>query len=190
MLCSFLPLGPVTISDRGAGASSRGPSPDRGRDRSRFKLVVGLGGAGRRLGVLGRQDPCCGAVARVVARTGFLPTLRPRTPAPWSRPDVVVRVDRCSLSCSAGTVRHPPPPLGSAGRARGNGTEEIMYTTLPNVFSRVFSCARRLVTCHVLLFCREFGTRLCLLVPGEPLQRFCYRSTHVPKLTRVITLVE
>ena len=115
--------------------------------------------------MLGRS-PCCDAVARVVARTGFLPTLRPRTPAPWSRPDVVVRVDRCSLSCSAGTVRHPPPPLGSAGRARGNGTEEIMYTTLPNVFSRVFSCARRLITCHGLLGSLVRGERQNQRSPG------------------------
>ena len=32
--------------------------------------------------VLGR-NPCCDAVARVVARNGFLLALRPRTPAPW-----------------------------------------------------------------------------------------------------------
>ena len=123
----LLPLGPVTISDRGAGASSRGPSPDRGRDRSRFKLVAGLGVACRRLGVLGRQDPRCGIVARVEARTGVLLTLRPRTPAPWSRPDAVVHVDRCSLICGAGTDGHPIPPLTSAGRARGDGTDKIMF---------------------------------------------------------------
>ena len=41
----------------------------------------------------------------------------------------------------------------------------------PHFLVRFLSRARRRFWCHVLLFCREFGTRLCLLVPGEPSRR-------------------
>ena len=74
-----------------------------------------------------------GHLPRGPARTPSCVSTGVHSSAAWAQSDTRLRGSR-----------DPPLPLRSAGRARGDGTEKIMYTTLPNVFSRVLSCARRL----------------------------------------------
>ena len=163
-------MGPVTISDRGAGASSRGPSPDRGRDRSRFKLVAGLGGAGRRLA----RGAWASRPVLWYRGAGRREELNhTHSPAPDTCPAVPPRCWRaCPPSVTRlcmGTRQRPPlTTLAWPVGARGVCRENFLKTHSPHVFVRLLSRARRRFWCHVLLFCRDFGTRLCLLVPGEP----------------------
>ena len=83
---------------------------------------------------------------------------------------------RCWRACPPSVTRlctgtRQRPPLTTLARPvgpRGVCRENFLNTHSPHVFVRLLSRARRRFWYHVLLFCREFGTRLCLLVPGEP----------------------
>ena len=96
------------------------------------------------------------------------------SPAPDTCPVVP---PRCWRACPPSVTRlctgtRQRPPLTTLARPvgpRGVCRENFLNTHSPHVFFvPLLSRARRRFWCHVLLFCREFGTRLCLLVPGEP----------------------
>ena len=95
------------------------------------------------------------------------------SPAPDTCPVVP---PRCWRACPPSVTRlcmgtRQRPPLTTLARPvgpRGVCRENFLKHTLTSCFVRLLSRARRRFWYHVLLFRRDFGTRLCLLVPGEP----------------------